>query len=221
MSGQTIQLNDSIYEYLLDVSLRESPELRALREETASMPEANMQISPEQGQFMALLAQVMGAARAIEVGTFTGYSAACLATAMGPRGRLLACDVSKPFTDIARKYWEKLDIDDRIDLRLAPALETLDRLCEDTDQHDFWDLAFIDADKQNYEPYFERLLILVRPGGVILVDNVLWDGQVVDPDDKDTDTRAIRSFNRARLTDQRIDLSMVPIGDGLTIARKR
>ena len=218
MSSRTIAMDDRVYAYFRAQSLREPDVLRRLREATQTLQYANMQIAPEQGQFMAFLVEVMGAKRAIEIGTFTGYSAICVARAMGPEGRLVACDVSEEWTSIARRYWAEAGIADRIELRLAPALETLKSLADERRDFDF---AFIDADKREYEAYYEGVLALLRPGGVIAVDNVLWDGKVADATVKDADTMAIRAFNARLLADQRVCLSMVPIGDGLTLARKR
>ena len=220
MSNRTIALDDALHAYMLSVSVREPPLLARLREETAGLPDARMQIAPEQGQFMALLVRLVGARRAIEVGTFTGYSALCVAEALPSDGRLVALDVSAEWTAIARRYWADAGVADRIDLRLAPAADSLDRMIADGEAgtHDF---AFIDADKDNYELYFERCLALVRPGGLIAVDNVLWNGRVAEAAHDDKDTVAIRAFNAARRDDTRVDLSLVPIGDGLTLARKR
>ena len=218
MSNRTITMDDRTYAYFLAQSLRESDVLRRLREETQTLRYAIMQIAPEQGQFMAFLVELMGAKRAIEIGTFTGYSALCVAEAMGPEGRLIACDVSEEWTSIGRKYWSEAGVADRIELRLAPALDTLKALADEGQEFDF---AFIDADKREYEAYYEGVLALLRPGGVIAVDNVLWDGKVADATVKDADTMAIRAFNARLLADQRVTLSMVPIGDGLTLALKR
>jgi len=220
MSSRTIVLNDALYEYLLSVSLREPDVLCRLREETAKMPQHNMQISPEQGQFMALLVELTGARKCLEVGTFTGYSTLSLALALPEDGQIVACDISEEFTSRAKPYWQKAGVAGKIDLRLGPALETLDALIADGESGAF-DFAFIDADKVNYQGYFQRALDLIRRGGLILVDNVLWSGAVVDPARDDEDTEAIRAFNQARVGDPRISLSLVPIGDGLTLARKR
>jgi caffeoyl-CoA O-methyltransferase len=220
MSSRTIVLNDALYEYLLSVSLREPDVLCRLREETAKMPQHNMQISPEQGQFMALLVELTGARKCLEVGTFTGYSTLSLALALPEDGQIVACDISEEFTSRAKPYWQKAGVAGKIDLRLGPALETLDALIADGESGAF-DFAFIDADKVNYQGYFQRALDLIRRGGLILVDNVLWSGAVVDPARDDEDTEAIRTFNQARAGDPRISLSLVPIGDGLTLARKR
>ena len=220
MSSRTIVLNDALYEYLLLVSLREPDVLCRLREETAKMPQHNMQISPEQGQFMALLVELTGARKCLEVGTFTGYSTLSVALALPEDGQIVACDISEEFTSRAKPYWQKAGVAGKIDLRLGPALETLDALIADGESGAF-DFAFIDADKVNYQGYFQRALDLIRRGGLILVDNVLWSGAVVDPARDDEDTEAIRAFNQACADDPRISLSLVPIGDGLTLARKR
>lgn len=220
MSNRTFTLPDALYDYLAAVSLREADVLRRLREETAPLPRAHMQIAPEQGQFLALLVQLIGARRCLEVGVFTGYSTLCVAAALPADGHVVACDVSEAWTAIARRYWQDAGVAERIELNLAPAAETLDRLLAEGHAGTF-DFAFIDADKPNYWQYFEQSLRLVRPGGLIAVDNTLWYGRVADPDNHDEDTEAIRAFNRDLHTDARIDLSLVPIGDGVTLARKR
>lgn len=220
MSNRTIALTDTLYDYLLSVSLRESPLLRRLREETARDPMANMQIAPEQGQLMALLVRLMGARRALEVGVFTGYSGLCVAQALGPGGQLVACDVSETWTAVARRYFEEAGLTDRLDLRLAPALDTLAAL-RAAGQEGRFDFAFLDAHKPEYVAYYEHALALLRPGGLVAVDNTLWAGRVVDPADRDEDTEAIRAFNAHLRDDARVELSLVPIGDGLTLARKR
>ena len=220
MSNRTIVLSDALYEYMLSVSLREPDVLNRLREETAKMPQHKMQISPEQGQFMALLVELTGARRCLEIGTFTGYSALSVALALPEDGRLIACDISEEFTSLAKAYWQEAGVAGKIDLRLGPALETLDTLIADGESGAF-DFAFIDADKVNYLVYFQRAFDLIRTGGLILVDNVLWSGAVADPARNDDDTEAIRAFNLALADDPRISLSLVPIGDGLTLARKR
>jgi caffeoyl-CoA O-methyltransferase len=220
MSRTTLNLNSATYRYLLDVSLREPEPLRRLRDETDAMSDARMQISPEQGQFMALLVELMGARRAIEVGVFTGYSALAVALALPDQGRMVACDINADWTARARRHWRKAGVDGKIDLRLAPALDTLDGLLAEG-QAETYDFAFIDADKGNYIPYYERLLRLLRPGGLIAVDNVLWDGAVTDPVDTSADTAAIRAFNEHVRADSRVSLSLVPIGDGLTLALKQ
>jgi caffeoyl-CoA O-methyltransferase len=220
MSNQTIGLTDALHQYLLNTSLREPEVLLALREETAKLPTANMQIAPEQGQFMAMLVHLCGARNIIEVGVYTGYSSLAMALALPENGRLLACDVSEEYTNIAQRYWSEAGVSSKIDLHLAPAIETLQTLRDDGAAGRF-DIAFIDADKANYDEYYEHCLALLRQGGLIIVDNVLWGGSVIDPDKQDEDTCAIRAFNQKLLNDQRVDISLVPIGDGLTLARKR
>lgn len=220
MSSRTIVLTDALYKYLLEVSLREPDVMHRLREATQKMPHANMQISPEQGQFMALLVELMGAKRCLEIGTFTGYSALAVARALPEDGTLVTCDISADYTARAKPYWQEAGVADRIDLRIGPAIETLDMLLAQGQAGSF-DFAFIDADKANYKNYFQRVLDLLRRGGLVCVDNVLWSGAVVDPARNDEDTEAIRAFNRALADDPRVSLSLVPIGDGLTLARKR
>jgi predicted O-methyltransferase YrrM len=219
MSRKTEGLTDDLYEYLLDVSLREPDLLAELRAETGKLDKATMQISPEQGQFMALLVELMGAERTLEVGTFTGYSTLVVALALPPNGHVVACDVSEEWTAIGRRYWERAGVADKIDLRLGPASDTLRGLLDDGLQEAF-DFAFIDADKTNYDTYYELCLELVRPGGLIAVDNTLWHGKVIDPAVTDDDTEAIRRLNAKLVQDERVTLSLVPIGDGLTLARK-
>jgi predicted O-methyltransferase YrrM len=221
MSNRTINLDDHLYQYLLDVSLREHPVLAEVRAATANHPRAGMQISPEQGQFMAMLVKLISARRTLEVGVFTGYSSLAVALALPPDGRIVACDISSEFTDIGRPYWNKAGVANKIDLRIAPATDTLDALLAEGRAGEF-DFAFIDADKTNYDAYYERCLSLMRPGGLIAFDNVLWDGQVARPAAADdADTAALQALNSKLHHDQRIDLSMVPIGDGLSLARKR
>ncbi|MCH7943443.1 MAG: class I SAM-dependent methyltransferase [Proteobacteria bacterium] len=220
MRKSALGLDEELYDYLVKVSLREAEVLRRLREETAAMPLSIMQIAPEQGQFMALLVELMGAVRCIEVGVFTGYSSLAVALALPPEGRIVACDVSEEFTSVARRYWRQAGVDHKIDLRLAPALETLDGLLAEGEAGAF-DFAFIDAEKSEYADYYDRLLTLLRPGGLILIDNVLWSGRVADPHADSDETVAIRAFNEKLLTDERVSLSMLPVADGLTLARKR
>jgi caffeoyl-CoA O-methyltransferase len=179
-----------------------------------------MQISPEQGQLMALLVRMLGARRCLEVGVFTGYSSLAVALALPPEGRVIACDISETFTRIAREFWDKAGVADKIELRLAPALETLETLL-DQGQAGCFDFAFIDADKVNYGAYYERSLALLKPGGLIAVDNTLWSGRLSDPDAEDTDSLALAAFNKRLHEDQRVDISLIPIGDGLTLALKR
>ncbi len=219
MSNQSINLDDRLYSYFQSVSLQEPAILTQLRQETAQQPMSQMQIAPEQGQFMALLVQLMGAKRTLEVGVFTGYSALVVALALPPDGKVVACDVSEEYTTIARRYWHQAGVADKIELHLAPALETLDRLLA-TGQAGTFDFAFIDADKSNYDGYYERSLQLVRSGGLVAIDNVLWSGRVADPQVQDNRTNSIRAFNQKVHKDKRVSLSLVPIGDGLTLARK-
>ncbi|MGH6939232.1 class I SAM-dependent methyltransferase [Hypericibacter sp.] len=219
MSVRNIGLPDNVYEYLIAHSVRDNPIKRRLREETAKLPLGMMQIGADQGQFMGLLAELIGARRALEIGTFTGYSSLCVAEAMGPQGRMICCDISEEFTSIARRYWREAGVADRIDLRLGPGTETLDKLLAAGEAGKF-DFAFIDADKTNYDPYYERALKLVRSGGLIAIDNVLWGGDVANPGDKSDDTVAIRRLNDKLAKDDRVTLAMVSIGDGLTLARK-
>ncbi len=220
MSNRTLAIDDRLYRYLVDHSLRETALMRELRELTQGHEMAHMQIAPEQGQFMALLVELLGAMQIIEIGTFTGYSALCMAQAMPAGGRLICCDINPESTAIAVDFWERAGVRDRIDLRIAPALQTLDKLLSDGAAGGF-DMAFIDADKTNYDNYFERCLQLLRPGGLLMFDNTLWNGAVADPEDQAADTLALRALNHRLLGDERVSLSLVPIGDGLTLARKR
>ena len=220
MSNKTFTLPAPIYDYLLSHSLREAPVLQQLRDETAKMPTAAMQIAPEQGQFMALLVQLMGARKTLEIGVYTGYSSLSIALALPSSGRLVACDNNDEWTSVARRYWALAGVRDRVDLRLGPALQTLDRLIAEGQGGSF-DFAFIDADKESYLNYYERCLALVRPGGLIAIDNVLWDGKVADEYIDDAETLSIRAFNEFLAIDDRVAVSMVPIADGLTLAFKR
>ena len=220
MTRRTNHLPDDLYRYLLDVSVREADVLRRLREETATLPNANMQIGPEQGQFMGLLVELIGAKYALEVGTFTGYSALAVAMALPFDGRVIACDLSEEWTSIGRPFWEEAGQAHKIELRLGPAIDSLDGLLAQGRAGGF-DFAFIDADKGGYAAYFERCLQLVRRGGLIAIDNTLWEGKVVDAEVTDEDTEAIRRFNEKLKDDERVSLSLVLIGDGLTLARKR
>jgi predicted O-methyltransferase YrrM len=215
-----LPINDDLLKYIEQVTLREPEILRRLREETSRHPHAGMQISPEEGQFMALLMHLLSARRTLEVGVFTGYSSLAVALALPDDGRIIACDISDEWTAIARRYWREAGVERKIDLRLGPALKTLDDLIAQG-QGGRFDFAFIDADKGNYANYYERALVLVRPGGLIAVDNVLWDGKVIDPRVNDADTRAIRAFNQSLHHDERVWLSMLPIRDGLTLACKK
>ena len=212
--------DEAITEYLLSVSLREPPILRKLREETASHPIRRFQIAPEQGQFMALLMQMLGAQRTIEIGVFTGYSSLAVALALPPGGKMIACDVSDEYTSVARRYWKQAGVDHMIELHLRPAIETLTELLSQG-QGGRFDFCFIDADKTNYGGYYECALELLRPGGLIMVDNVLWSGRVLDASDQTPDTIAVRAFNEKVHNDSRVSLSMLPVGDGVTLALKR
>ncbi len=220
MSGKSIGLSDDLQAYLLRVGVREPDVLRRLREETQSMPEHEMQIAAEQGAFMSLLVELTGARRCIEVGTFTGYSALAVALVLPPDGHLVCCDVSEEWTSIARRYWAEAGVAERIELRIGPGAESLTDLLAQGAENSF-DLAFIDADKTGYAAYYELLLRLVRPGGLILFDNMLQGGRVADPDADDESTRAIRALNDQLRTDERVSIAMLPIADGLTLARKR
>ena len=220
MSNQSIGLSDRVHDYLLDVSLRETEVQRRLRTETMQHPKHNMQIAPEQGQFMQLLARLVDAERALEIGVFTGYSALSVAYALPDGGVLVACDINRDYTDMAEHYWHEAGVADRIDLRIAPAIETLQALRDDGAEGTF-DFAFIDADKTGYPDYYAHSLALVRSGGLILLDNMLRDGRVADPDIDDASVQAIRDLNEQLHTDERIDLSLLPVADGLTLARKR
>jgi predicted O-methyltransferase YrrM len=220
MAGRALNLDERLYRYLLDHSVREHPVQRELREATRGMEHAGMQIGPEQGQLMALLVKLIGARRTIEVGVFTGYSALSVALALPADGRLVACDVSEEWTAMARGYWAKANVADRIDLRLAPALQTLDALIA-AGEAGRYDFAFIDADKPNYAGYYERCLVLVRKGGLIAIDNTLWSGDVADPSKNEPNTLAIRAFNDLVHADTRVEMSLLPVGDGLTLAMKK
>ncbi len=220
MSNRTLNLTDDLYDYILDVSLRESDILAELREETSHHTMSMMQISPEQGQFMSLLGELTGSKRYLEVGTFTGYSSLAMALSIGSDAEIVCCDVSEEYTAIARKYWERAGVTNQVTLHLGHATETLDMLLS-TDHGNHFDMMFIDADKANYGAYFDLGLQLVRSGGLIAVDNVLWSGAVADPEVDDEDTTAIRALNARLHHDERISLSLVPIGDGLTLIRKK
>jgi caffeoyl-CoA O-methyltransferase len=219
MTHRSLQIDEALYGYMLSHSLREHPAQTALREATRGHPHAGMQVGPEQGQFMALLVQLIGARRAIEVGVFTGYSALCVALALPEDGELLACDTSADYTAIGRPHWQAAGVAHKIELVLAPALATLDaRLAAGGAGR--YDFAFIDADKTGYDAYYERCLQLLRPGGLIAIDNVLWSGSVARPA-KDADTAALQALNSKLHADARVDMVLLPIGDGLTLARKR
>jgi predicted O-methyltransferase YrrM len=219
LSKINTEVTPELGDYIRSVTLREPPILERLREETASNPQATMQVSPEQGQFLAFLARLMGAKRTLEVGVFTGYSSLIVALVLPEDGQIVACDVSEEWTSVARRYWKEAGVAHKIDLRIRPALETLRQLIADGRGGTF-DFAFIDADKVNYAAYFDCALELLRPGGLIVADNVLWDGKVIDPAAQDESTIAIREFNRRVHGDERVEITLVPIGDGLMMARK-
>jgi caffeoyl-CoA O-methyltransferase len=220
MTDRRLQITDEIHRYLIAHSVREPEVLARLRAATASLPQAQMQIGPEQGQLMALLARLVGAKRCIEIGVFTGYSSLAVALALPQDGRILACDVSEEWTAIARRFWREAGVDHKIELKLQPATRTLEQLLA-AGEAGRYDFAFIDADKPAYDTYYELLLQLLRPGGLIALDNTLWSGHVADPNDRDPNTIALRTLNDKLHRDARIDLSLLPVGDGLTLARKR
>jgi caffeoyl-CoA O-methyltransferase len=219
MSRIHTPLTEDLTDYIRQIALREPEALRRQREATDSHPRASMQTSPEQGQFLHLLARLAGAKKTLEVGVFLGYSSTWVALALPAGGKIIACDQSEEYTKEARRLWHAAGVEDKIELRLGPALDTLDALIAAGNGGSF-DLAFIDADKGNYANYYDRALLLVRPGGLIAIDNVLWDGDVIDPAKTDAETEAIRAFNRKLQADQRVTLSLVPLGDGLTLACK-
>jgi len=216
MADRTLDLTDALVVYVHELGVREHPALAALRRETAELPESNMQIGPDQGALMAMLVRLIGARRVLEIGTFTGYSSTAMALALPPDGRMLCCDVSREWTDIARRAWADAGVAERIELRLGPAAETLATLDDDG-----FDLAFIDADKPGYDAYYEGCLRVVRPGGLILIDNVLWSGRVADPSEDDETVRIMRALNAKIAVDERVDHVLLPLGDGLTLARRR
>ena len=211
-------MTDRLYDYVLSVSVREPAAFRELREETGRLPEGEWQIAPEQGPFLAVLVQLMGAKTCLEVGTFTGYSAAWIASVLPPGGKVVCCEINETFAAVARKHWANAGVGDRIELKMGPALATLDAMA---DRAGTFDYAFIDADKANYDAYFERCLKLVRVGGLIAIDNTLWDGKVADPSVTDADTVGIRDLNAKLFADERVSLSFLPFADGLTLCVKR
>jgi predicted O-methyltransferase YrrM len=219
MSRTHTEVTAALAEYIRSITLREPAPLKKLRDESASHPRASMQTAPEQGQFLHLLARLAGARKTLEVGVFMGYSSTWVALALPPGGKIIACDVSEEYTTRARQTWAEAGVADRIELRIAPALETLDALLA-AGQRGTFDMAFIDADKSNYTHYYDRALELLRPGGVVAIDNVLWDGKVIDPAAADADTAAIRAFNQKLHADTRVVLTLIPLGDGLTLACK-
>ena len=220
MVKNSIENRQNLYEYLKSVSLREPDILRRLRDETQKMPSGGMQIAPDQGQFFAFLLRLMGARRVLEVGTFTGYSSLCMALALPADGRVITCDLSQEWTRVARRYWREGGVEDRIELKLGPGQESLARML-DSGMGATFDFAFIDADKEGYDIYYEQCLQLVRPGGAIAIDNVLWGGRVADSDVNDESTCSIRAVNRKLHRDSRVEVSMLPVGDGVYLAWKR
>ncbi|MBI3186704.1 MAG: class I SAM-dependent methyltransferase [Gammaproteobacteria bacterium] len=219
MSSRTLNLTEQLYQYLLDVSVKETAVQKTLRIATQGMQQSNMQIAPEQGQFMAFLVKLTGARKCLEIGVFTGYSALSVAQALPADGKIIACDVNQEWTDMARTYWRNAGVEKKIDLRIAPAIETLQQLLDDGGQSSF-DFAFIDADKTNYDRYYESTLRLLRSGGLIVIDNTLWGGDVANIRVQDEDTRAIRELNKKLLNDRRVDMTLLPVADGLTLVRK-
>lgn len=220
MTGKSTFIDPSVQDYLASVTVREAGVLGELRDETSRLPNAVMQIGPDQGAFMQLLAKLIGAKRYLEAGVYTGYSTLAVALALPDDGEIVACDTSEEYTAIARRYWAKAGVQQKIDLRIAPALETMDALVAQGQAGTF-DLAFIDADKANVDAYYERALVLLRSGGLVLVDNVLWSGKVVDPAPQDADTAALRALNEKAARDERVDVALVPVCDGILMARKR
>ena len=221
MAVRTLAMTDTLHAYLLGANEPLTDVARRLREETAAMPQGGFQISAEQGQFMAFLAKLTGAKRCLEIGVFTGYSSLVVAQALPADGRVTALDISADFTDVARRYFEEAGVAHKIALHIAPATKTLAALLADAAQHAAFDFAFIDADKPNYDTYYEACLRLVRPGGLILIDNVLWAGKVADPQNTDADTETFRTLNAKIAADERVDRCMVPVGDGVTLCRVR
>jgi len=221
MPNKSLPLTPALYDYLLSVSLREPEVLKQLREETATLPGSIMQITPEQGQFMALLVELIHAKKILDIGTYTGYSSLVTALALPEDGTLITCDISKENTDVARRYWQQAGVNDKIELKLGEALDTLNQLIEQNDQLATFDFIFIDADKQNYHNSYERCLQLARPGGLIMLDNVLYGGLVTDENTTDKNAQFFREFNQFLLKDERVSISLLPIADGITLAKKR
>lgn len=219
MSNKTLNLNDTLYRYMLSVSVREPALLKSLRKITSQLPSHEMQISPEQGQFMAFLIELTAARKTLEIGVYTGYSSLVTALALPDNGQIIACDINPKTSAIAQDFWQQAGVSHKINLKLAPALDTLDQLIQQNHANSF-DFIFIDADKQNYLDYYERSLALARPGGLILIDNVLWDGKVADSHNSDKQTVAIRTLNQTIYADSRVSISLIPIGDGLSLIRK-
>lgn len=220
MGNETLLIENTVDSYIKKISLRENEVLARCRKETSNLEQSRMQLSPEQGQLLSFLVELIKAKKSIEIGTFTGYSALCVALALPEDGCLVACDISERWTSIAQRYWIEAAVEKKIDLRIGPALETLDKLISIEGQSTY-DFALIDADKKNYEQYYEKLMILVRSGGLITIDNVLWSGKVADPQNQEETTVSIRSLNERILRDERVTLTMLPVGDGMTVVRKK
>ena len=220
MANKTIGISDDLQSYVVRVGAREPEVLARLREETATLPAHSMQIAPEEGAFLGMLAELTGARRCLELWTFTGYSALAVTRRRPDDGSMVCCDVSEDWTGIARRYWAEAGVDDKIDLRIGPAADTLDALIADGEDAAY-DFAFVDADKTGYDGYYERLLRLVRPGGLIVFDNTLWDGTVLEENPEDDDTKAIQALNEKLATDERVSLCLLPVADGVTLARRR
>jgi len=220
MFKNTLGLPDPLHDYILDNSLKELPILAELRQETQQHKQARMQISPDQGQLISLLIRLMSARRVLEIGVFTGYSSLTIALALPIDGVLVACDISEEYTAIAKRYWQQAGVQDKIDLRIAPALQTLDSLLE-SGQAETFDFAFVDADKANYSNYYDRALKLLRPGGLMAIDNVLWSGRVADPQSTDKIVQTMRVFKQKVAQDDRVQVSLLPLGDGITLALKK
>jgi len=220
MTPRTLGLTDPLHHYVTQVGIREPEELKLVREETLRLPGAHMLLAPEQAQFMALLARLIDVRHYIEIGTYTGYSALAIALALEGRRRIITCEIDQAFAAIAERHWQRAGVAHKIELRLGPALQTLDAMLAAAAESGRFDVAFIDADKENLVAYYERCLMLLRPGGLILIDNTLWSGSVADDSDHDPSTEAIRAFNVMVHDDRRVDMVLLPIGDGLTIARK-
>ncbi|MBV8636956.1 MAG: class I SAM-dependent methyltransferase [Candidatus Eremiobacteraeota bacterium] len=219
MTARSAFLDERVQEYIVEATVDEHPVLARLRAETAPMPGAGMQIGADQGRFMQFLAQTIGARRYVEVGVFTGYSSLAMALALPADGKILACDINESYTAIARRYWREAGVEAKIDLRVGPAVQTLDEALRS--EPESYDLAFIDADKESVDAYYERCLGLLRTGGIIMIDNVLWSGRVADPSENDEDTTALRAINAKASHDSRVDAVLLSIGDGLLLARKR
>ena len=220
MSSSNEYISERLYDYILENTLRDRPHYKALREETRELPNAHMQISPDQGQFMALLAKLIGATKAVEVGTFTGYSALVVAEALPDDGRLVACDIDDEMPAIGAGYWKDAGVAQKIDLRIGPAVESLDAMIA-AGEAGTYDMAFIDADKENYRLYYERCLELLRKRGLILIDNVLWRGRTADPSSTEESPVAIRNLTKRMQADERVEFSLIPVGDGLSLAVKK